>query len=196
MKTTAIITTIVLSTAINVWAQFQSDSKVVAAQTVAPDYTPSSEPLEQISAQIEVLISRLEQTTGKLDLLATINNPSDSVQQLSQAKPLFVKNPPQTINTALASYIPPDIENGESERAPMVVVNPTPEQNERYETLKMQLDDPVYLSTLSIQDFSQLPELSDLPQPLVMALLSKAVQQYNKGLMSKETFLGSLNKEN
>lgn len=74
------------------------------------------------------------------------------------------------------------------DRPPMVMVNPTLEQNEVFQMLKARLDDPTYLSTLSLLELSQAEDLVKLPKALQLVLISKAIKQYNNGAVSKEVF--------
>lgn len=87
----------------------------------------------------------------------------------------------------------PDLPVGPDNQMPMLMVNPTLEQSDAFEVLKLQLDDPAYLSALSISEFSQLPEVSGLPKLMRMSLISKAIKQYNNGLIEKEVFIGLQN---
>ena len=71
----------------------------------------------------------------------------------------------------------------------MVIVSLTPEQNANYESLKTLLDDLTYVSQLSLTEFAGREELRDLPEPMQMALISKAIEYYNQGYVDREVFM-------
>lgn len=73
----------------------------------------------------------------------------------------------------------------------VLLVQPTPAQQENYEALKAKLDDVTFISTLNMQEFSSSPEVQSLPKPLQMVLLSKIIEQYSRGYISEKTFLGA-----
>lgn len=75
-------------------------------------------------------------------------------------------------------------------RPRVTFVNPSAEENEAFETLYAQLDDPDFLAKLSLKDFARSSRLQTLPEPLRQAVIQKAITQYNNGMIAPETFLG------
>lgn len=78
-----------------------------------------------------------------------------------------------------------------SEPAPprLLVVDPTPEQQEIYDRFDKRLDDPAYLQTLNIEDLLGSAEFKAMPEPLQKLVLNKAADKFNRGEIDRETFL-------
>lgn len=91
---------------------------------------------------------------------------------------------------------PHDEKHDGAQHPKAVIVNPTSEQNENYEVLKAQLDDPSFLLRLSLPEFASREDLKSLPEPMQRILLNKAVDQFNRGYISKDVFLGRNNTVN
>ncbi len=74
---------------------------------------------------------------------------------------------------------------------PVIVVNPTEEETRHYSMFNTLLDDPSYLASLNLVNFTQQNDFASLPRELRMVLVNKAVKLYNEGMIDKDTFFGS-----
>lgn len=76
-----------------------------------------------------------------------------------------------------------------TEMPKMVMVDPTPQQNQVFEELKSLLDQPRYIESLNLDTLSKNEDLASLPKALQMVIISKAIEKFNKGEVDKNTFL-------
>jgi len=78
---------------------------------------------------------------------------------------------------------------GEAGPNKVMVVNPTPQQNELYEALKQRLNDPSFTGNLTLAQLNNLPELQSLPGPMRFMIIGKAIEKYNRGEIVSPNFL-------
>jgi len=77
----------------------------------------------------------------------------------------------------------------------MITVRPTPEQNNNYQLLKEQLNDPFIISNLSLSELMNRPEFLSLPAPMRDSIVSRAIEKFNGGEVEKDVFLNGLRRE-
>lgn len=135
---------------------------------------------------IERLALQMEQTHGLLMQL---------VDMLAEQRTVAATTAVESAHSVLgADAHLPDLPSAPGEqsstRPRILITSPTPEENENYEVLSAQLDDPVFLSSLNLQTFSASARLLALPEALQMVLIHKAIARYNSGGIDPETFLG------
>ncbi len=189
------ITLVILFTAIVVLFIRQETPAENTSQT---NNQPLLDALEKINNNINQLTQQINQTHNK----QPVNNQQQWAKNINQASAeqqgeestIVIPNEviePASVTQVMNAHTASRSVKSLQERPPMVVVNPTPEQNETFQTLKIQLDDPSYVSSLNLQTFSQSPEIANLPEPLQLVLITKAIKQYNEGNITKEVFLNN-----
>lgn len=99
---------------------------------------------------------------------------------IAQRKPT---NTSETIET-----IP--VESQYSAVPDLVMVDPSAEQNKTFEYLKDLLDQPHYIESLKLDTLANSEDVTSLPKPLQMVIISKAIEKYNNGEVDRMTFLG------
>jgi len=153
--------------------------------------------LEELGQRLDLISERI----GQLQSMVIAANSQPSAENLfdtdgldeqvgasASTAEVVVATEPQIVNATPG--MPGVIGNrGQQSVQQMVTVSPTPEQNANYESLKTLLDDPTYVSQLSLTEFAGREELRDLPEPMQMALISKAIEYYNQGYVDREVFM-------
>lgn len=122
-------------------------------------------------------------------LMTEIRHLRDSVSLLQNN---LTKNEDEKLNNSIINPVSSDASsvNAEGTMPDLVMVDPTAEQNQTFEELKDLLDQPRYLESLNLDTLAKSEELTSLPKPLQMVLLSKAIQKFNNGEVDRLTFLG------
>ena len=67
--------------------------------------------------------------------------------------------------------------------------SPTPEQSALYKELMQRFDDPSFVKTLNLSEFTNMGQMKALPDSLQQALVAKAMEKYNRGEVDEKTFL-------
>jgi len=186
MKTIYIIATITLSTAVISWSILRDNTVHTIASTIEPLRTTSE--LQLIQTRISVLAEQVAQANATLTILSQTTQTQRSEVSTGDSYSFYPEQESQ-INGGRSPQLAPDERLEETKRPKVLMVNPTPEQQQSYEELKIQLDDLNFISNLNLQEFSSLPEIQRLPKPLKIVLISKAIEQYNRGNISRDTFL-------
>jgi len=161
-----------------------------------------SDQIQDLTRQISVLTVQVDAMHSSLASSPT----TDSNNQLSNAgvdkilnqtdssQPVWISDASENqsveqVMEQTKTIGPPNADNSLATRPGMIMVNPTFEQNETYEVLKAQLEDPYFISTLNISDLANSPELQTLPEVMRLSILSKAISKFNNGEVSRDTFM-------
>ncbi len=188
MKTLAIISTLILSTAVISWTIL--NNKPAPASVATDGNSKTSQELQALRNQITTLSEQLAQANTALIQMAqnTQRQPNEKAADGSYA---FYPEQETLLAGAPPPPLSPDEQRERAKRPQVMMVNPTPVQQENYEVLKAQLNDLAFVSNINLQEFASLPDVQNLPKPLQMVLTSKLIEQYNRGNISEETFLGT-----
>jgi hypothetical protein len=127
--------------------------------------------LQQVIANLNAALARIDSRFANTPAAVNTAPPKRSVAQAAA--------PPASPPTVTSDESPPT--PGASSRPRMIIVNPTPEQNARYESLKQRFDDPSFVKTLNLSELSQMEEMKGLPGPMQQMILSQAMERYNRG---------------
>lgn len=185
MKTVMITMFAMTISAIGTWGFLQKDSNTEAA---AVEYEVLSQAnMQELYLKIETLEMKLAAAN---QVLLEQSNAMASGAEDTGNDAAYAFYPEQESRVSNQNNKPFSPDDPRSKLTKVQIVNPTPEQNENYEVMKANLDDPNFLYGLSLQEFASTHEVSTLPEPMKLALLQKAVKQYHLGNISQETFLG------
>lgn len=80
--------------------------------------------------------------------------------------------------------------SGAASQSPsMIMVSPTPEQNQIFEDLKRRLDEPDFWHGMTFSGLVELDEMKAIPDALQKVIISKAIGKLNRGEVDKGAFL-------
>ncbi len=144
-----------------------------------------SSELGALRQKVKLLETQLAQANQTIESWGAQRQNSEKV---AEGRPFY---PEQEAKPAVYNEQPFTPDDPRRHQSRVEIVNPTPEQNQTYEAYKTQLDDPLFLQSLNLQAFASLHEVSTLPEPMKLALIGKAIEQYNQGNISEEVFLGA-----
>lgn len=161
----------------------------------APHRTPAAAGATQTPGS-EEFGGRLDRLGGQLDgIRAALDRLVQAAPSAAARSPALRSGPTPDdtapdLATGVIGNAPAPVGNAHANRPRVAFVNPTPEQNEQFESLNASLEDPDFLANLNLQEFSRSSSLQSLPEPLRQALIQKAIAQYNNGLIDLDAFLG------
>ncbi len=169
-------------------------SVVATRYILRPSNSDAGSGVSSREQEMQHEIDRLHQTISSLTAaLSRINlnpaqpagaTPANNAAAPKQNMPQQTAAQPPASNPARM----PDMSATGPHRPTITMVSPTPEQQAVYDNVMQRFDDPSFVRTLTMANLTHMEELSTLPQPLVMLILSKALEKYNNGEVDRSKF--------
>lgn len=192
MKNILIIFLVILVTAVTTWSFVQTENiKTVASN---PELVRALELQESKQNDLENKINNVATQLGNIELYLSkmsddykkpIENNASNNKLVADRDELMENGTNDSLENQLAL-----INEGKQKK---IKVDMTPKQYESFHVLEAKMNDPGFISTVNLADFSSSEEIRTLPEPLAIALISQLVKKFNEGKISKDVFLGKGN---
>lgn len=150
--------------------------------------------LDQLRTSMNSLTTGITRLDSKLDKLAATQAAGASRHhRADDAQPaLTVLDYSSDSITPLAEGASTTGIGGSPKIPKIIMVDPTPEQNEAFERLKERFNDPSFVKTLNLAELNKMDEMKSLPGPLQQVILGKAFEKLNRGEVDENTFLSGM----